>query len=159
LKKPSLHRRATTLLCLLIPCIIGITSIFVLKIQVLAIGDAGYCFRVKNGDTIALSYTHSMYKVPVIERFKVENGMLELFHVETSDAALEYFGIEGKGINNVRTSVKEFTIPTVSVGHHLLSVSGKNILLGSIKTKDQKIQISLNKQSFASYLINSIWRR
>ncbi|HPH42758.1 MAG TPA: hypothetical protein PLL73_09935, partial [Syntrophorhabdaceae bacterium] len=61
--------------------------------------------------------------------------------------------------NNVRTSVKEFTIPTVSVGHHLLSVSGKNILLGSIKTKDQKIQISLNKQSFASYLINSIWRR
>jgi len=154
-----LHRRVITLLCLLLLCIIVVILFFILKIQVLVIGDAGYFFRVTNGNIITLSYTHSMYNVPVIERLKVENGTLELFHVETSDAALEYFGIEGKKAKNVKISIKEFTIPAVSVGHHVLSVKGYDIILGDVKTKDQKIRVSINKQSFASYFINSIWRQ
>lgn len=152
-----MHRRVTSPLCLFLLCIIVVILFFILKIQVLAIGDAGYFFRVTNGDIVTLSYTHSMYNVPVIERLKVENGTLELFRVESSDAALEYFGIEGK--KNVKISVKEFVIPAVSVGHHVLSVKGHDILLGNVKTKDQKIHVSIKKQSFASYFINSIWRQ
>jgi len=99
-----------------------------------------------------------MYGVPVTERLRVESGSLELFHVITSDAALEYFGIEGKDENNVKNSLKEFTIPTGSVGQHTLSVQGHEILLSNIRTKGQKIHINIIKQPLASYYIDSIWR-
>lgn len=155
MKKTSWYRGVIILLCLLLSFGIAI----VIKIQVLKIGDAGLFFIVENGDILTLSYTHSMYKVPVIERLKVENGVLELFHVETSDAALEYFGIKGKDVNNVENHIKEFIIPAVSVGHHKLSVRGHDILLSDVKANDQKIHISIIKQSFASYFINSIWRQ
>ena len=99
-----------------------------------------------------------MYGVPVAERLRVENGRLELFHVKTSDAALEYFGIEGRDENNVKNSLKEFTIPAESVGRHTLSIQEDQILLRDIRTKDQKIHISITKQPLASYYIDSIWR-
>jgi hypothetical protein len=66
----------------------AIILVLQIEVQVLKIGGSGLFFRVKNGNIISLKYMHSMYGVPVIERLRVENGRLELFHVKTSDAAL-----------------------------------------------------------------------
>jgi hypothetical protein len=159
LKKPSRHGRTTViLLCLLLCISVAIVAVLLIKVQVLKIGDFGPFFRVVNGNIITLRYTHSMYGVSVTERLRVENGCLELFHVVTSDAALEYFGIEGKDENNVKNSLKEFTIPKESVGRHTLSIQGHEILLSNIRTKDQKIHIIIIKQPLVSYYIDSIWR-
>jgi len=158
LKKPTRHRGVIVLLCLLLCISVAIIAVLLIQVQVLKIGDSGLFFRVINGNIITLRYTHSMYGVPVTERLRVENGRLELFHVITSDAALEYFGIEGKDENNVKNSLKEFTIPTGSVGQHTLSVQGHEILLSNIRTKGQNIHINIIKQPLASYYIDSIWR-
>jgi len=158
LKKLTRHRGVIVLLCLLLCISVSIIAVLLIQVQVLKIGDSGLFFRVINGNIITLRYTHSMYGVPVTERLRVESGSLELFHVITSDAALEYFGIEGKDENNVKNSLKEFTIPTGSVGQHTLSVQGHEILLSNIRTKGQKIHINIIKQPLASYYIDSIWR-
>lgn len=158
MKKPPGHRRAIILLCLLLCISVPVIAVLLIQVQVLEIGDSGLIFRVINGNIITLRYTHSMYGVPVTERLRVEDGRLELFHVETNDAALEYFGIEGKGENNAKNSLKEFTIPAGSVGRHTLSVKGHEILLSDIRTKDQKIHISITKQPLVSYYTDSIWR-
>ncbi|MCX5810224.1 MAG: hypothetical protein NTX36_12795 [Proteobacteria bacterium] len=158
MKKPTRHRRVNVLLCLLLCISVAIIAVLLIQVQVLKIGDSGLFFRVINGNIITLRYTHSMYGVPVTERLRVENGRLELFHVITSDAALEYFGIEGKDENNVKNSLKEFTIPAESVGRHMLSVQGHEILLSDIRTKGQKIHISIIKQPLVSYYKDSIWR-
>ena len=158
MKKLTRHRGVIVLLCLLLCISVSIIAVLLIQVQVLKIGDSGLFFRVINGNIITLRYTHSMYGVPVTERLRVESGSLELFHVTTSDAALEYFGIEGKDENNVKNSLKEFTIPTGSVGQHTLSVQGHEILLSNIRTKGQKIHINIIKQPLASYYIDSIWR-
>jgi hypothetical protein len=158
LKKPSTRRRAIALLCLMLCISTAIILVLQIEVQVLKIGGSGFFFRVKNGNIISLKYMHSMYGVPVIERLRVENGRLELFHVKTSDAALEYFGIQGKDENNVKNSLKEFTIPAGSVGQHTLTVHGQEIILSSIHTKDQKIHIYIIKQPLVSYCRDSVWR-
>jgi len=117
-------------------CFCFFIALLPIEVRVLRIGDDGPFFRVINGDVITLRYTHSMYGVPVKERLRVENGHFELFHIETSDAALEYFCIESKDESNVKNSLKEFTIPAKSVGRHTLSVQGHAILLSNIRTKD-----------------------
>lgn len=159
MKKLPGHRRTVILLCLLLCIGVTATTVLLTRVQILEIGDPGLHLRVTNGNIVALRYTHSMYGVPVTERLRVENGRLELFHVETTDAALEYFGIEGKGVNNVNNSLKKFTIPAESVGRHMLSVKGFDVLLSDICTKDQRIHISIKEQPLVSYYIESIWRQ
>ena len=68
--------------------------------QVLEIGRAGPHVWVCEGDLVSLHYTQSMYGVPVEERLRVEAGRLVLFEVVSSDAALEYLGIETRGPHN-----------------------------------------------------------
>ncbi len=159
MKKASRQRRAVSLLCLLLCIGATVTVVMLTRVQVLEIGNSGILLRVTNGNIIALRYIHSMYGVPVTERLKVENGRLELFQVETTDAALEYFGIERKGVNNVNHSLREFTIPAESVGRHMLSVKGYDILLSDICAKGQRIHVSIKEQPLVSYYIESIWRR
>lgn len=159
MKKSSRRRRITAvLLCLLLCVSAACFAVLLIKVQILKIGDSGIFFRVINGNIITLRYTHSMYGVPVTERLRVENGRLELFHVKTSDAALEYFGIEEKGENNVKNSLKEFIIPADSVGQHSLSVQGHEISLSNIPAESKKIYITIVKQPLILYLFKSCWR-
>lgn len=124
----------------------------------LKIGDNGPSYRVSRGEVIALRYTHSMYGVPVIERLRVEDGYLELFSVATSDAALEYYGIDSKEEQNVKRTVKEFSIPKGSVGGHTLSVRGDIIPFTTLHDEHTNIRIRLVQQPLLLYFINSLWR-
>ena len=158
MKKPSGHRGIKLLLCLLLCISIFSFAGLLINIQVLKIGDNGSSYRVSRGEVITLRYTHSMYGVPVIERLRVEDGYLELFSVTTSDAALEYYGIDSKEEQNVKRTVKEFSIPKGSVGGHSLSVRGNTIPFATLHDEHTSIHIRLVRQPFLLYFINSLWR-
>ena len=97
---------------------------FGVRPQVLEVGRSGANIWVRDGELVRLQYTQSMYAVPVEERFRVEGGRLVLFEVVSSDAALEYLGIETKGAGNAKNIVQEFFVPAHSVGGYRLSASG-----------------------------------
>jgi len=132
-----------------------------LRPQVLEVGRAGPRIWVSDGDLLSLRYTQSMYGVPVEERLRVEHGSLVLFEVVSTDAALEYLGIEARGANNARRVLQDFCIPADSVGNHVLFVAGRSILLSSVAAEGGSIRIRLVRQPFFIYLIHQLrepWR-
>jgi hypothetical protein len=131
---------------------------FVVRVQALQVGDSGPVFSVKEGEVFSLCYTQSMYNVPVTERFKVENGRFILFHVISRDAALEYFGIERKDVNNVRRALVEFSIPQASVGKHALLIQKREIGLRDFAGQDELIRVRLEKIPIISYVAKRVWR-
>ena len=131
---------------------------FVVRVQVLQVGDGGPGFRLAEGETFSLCYIQSMYGVPVTEKFRVEKGHLLLFHVISSDAALEYFGIERKEENNVRRTLVEFSIPRASVGKHVLTVRDREIRLGDLGGQGEPIRIRMARMPFIMYSATQVWR-
>lgn len=116
----------------------------VFNMQVVEVGENGICLLVKKGDIISHEFIHSMYDVPVVERFKVENGSLNLFHVDSpSDAALEYYMIEKRNEGNVNRAISEFCIPTSSIGKHILKINDKSISIATSQTGDRCVRIRL----------------
>jgi hypothetical protein len=95
-----------------------------------------------------------MYGVPVEERLRIERGRLILFEVVSSDAALEYLGIEARGANNARRVLQEFSIPADSIGNHVLFIDGRRIPLSSVPAEGGSIHIRLIRQPVFSYLIH-----
>ncbi len=139
--------------------VVGCVAIgFVVRVQVLQVGDGGPVFRVAEGEVFSLCYTQSMYGVPVTEKFRVEKGQLTLFHVISSDAALEYFGIERKEENNVRRELVEFSIPWASVGKHVLTVKDREIRLGDLSGQGEHIRIRMAEMPIISYVAKRVWR-
>lgn len=129
--------------------------------MVIEIGGTGPRLLVREGDVISLHYTQSMYGVPVTERLRVQDGRLVLFEVVSSEAALEYFGIETKGADNVRRVLQEFSIPADSVGNHVLAAGGRRIPLASIPAEEGSILIRLARPPLFIYWIHSLrelWR-
>ena len=129
--------------------------------QGVEVGRAGPHIWVSDGDLLSLHYTQSMYGVPVEERLRVERGRLMLFEVVSTDAALEYLGIETRGANNARRVLQEFSIPADSVGNHVLFVDGRRIPLSSVPSEAGSIRIRLVRQPFFIYLIHQLrelWR-
>lgn len=122
--------------------------------QILEVGRAGLFFWVREGDLVCLHYTQSMYGVPVEERFRVKGGRLALFEIVSSDAALEYLGIESRGADNASRVLREFSIPADSVGDHLLTVGVHRILLKSVPADRGRILIRLVRQPLLIYLIH-----
>jgi hypothetical protein len=94
-----------------------------------------------------------MYGVPVEERFRIEGGRLVLFEVLTTDAALEYLGIETRGAGNTGRVLQEFSVPADSVGDHVLAVGDRSISLRSIPADQGRILIRLVRQPLLGYLI------
>jgi hypothetical protein len=123
---------------------------------VLEIGRQGPRRLVREGDLISLRYTQSMYGVPVTEHLRVEGGRLVLFEVESTDAALEYLGIETKGPHNVNRVLQEFSIPADSMGSHMLAVGGHCIPLSSVPADEGRIRIRLARPPLFIYLIHSL---
>jgi hypothetical protein len=129
--------------------------------NVLEVGRAGPHVWVREGDLVSLHYTQSMYGVPVEERLRVEAGRLVLFEVVSSDAALEYLGIETKGPNNVKRILQGFSIPADSMGNHVLRVGDRRIPLASSPADEGRIHIRLTRPLLFIYLIHpltELWR-
>ena len=129
--------------------------------QVLEIGRAGPHVWVREGDVVSLHYIQSMYGVPVEERLRVEAGRLVLFEVVSSDAALEYLGIETRGPHNASRVLQEFSIPAASVGNHVLCVGDHRIPLAAVPADDGRILVRLARPPLFTYLIHhlrELWR-
>lgn len=119
---------------------------------VLEVGGRGPRIWVGEGDLVCLQYTQSMYGVAVEERFRVEGGRLALFEVASTEAALEYLGIEARGADNARRVLQEFSIPAGSVGDYFLSAGGRRIALASVPAENGRIRIHLSRQPLIVYL-------
>jgi hypothetical protein len=153
----SRYRSARLLyLCLFVVGVL--TAGFLLRFQVLKIGNEGPCVPVSEGDVISLRYTHSMYGVPVEERLRVEGRRLVLFHVVTSDAALEYYGIEGRDEGNTRRVLDQFNIPRDSVGGQTLTVRSRRIVLRDLPGEQGNVTIRLAREPILLYVVYCIWR-
>lgn len=124
--------------------------------QILEVGRSGPFFWVREGDLVCLHYTQSMYAVPVEERFRVEGGRLVLFEILSTDAALEYLGVESRGAGNANSVLREFSVPADSVGDHMLTVGDRRISLKSVPTDQDRIYIRLVRQPLLIYLIHRL---
>jgi len=123
-----------------------LTARWVFHLQVVEVGENGSYFSVKDEDIISHEFIHSMYDVLVVERFKVWDGSLILFHVDSpSDAALEYYMIEKRHEGNVNCNISEFCIPTSSIGRHILKIKNQSISLGVSQTRGRQVCIRLTR--------------
>jgi hypothetical protein len=124
--------------------------------QILEVGRGGPRIWVGEGEVVSLHYTQSMYGVPVEERLRVEAGRLVLFEVVSSDAALEYLGIETRGPNNASRILQEFFLAADSVGGQVLEVGRRRIPLSSVPSDDGRIRVRLARPPLFTYLIHHI---
>jgi hypothetical protein len=151
-------RRRGLLLCPLV-CLGGFALLAaLLPVRVLSTGERGPLSKVSVGDTFTLRYTHSMYGVDVRENFRIGHEDFTLYHVDSSQAALEYFGIEHSGPENVQNTLRSFTIPGGSVGRHELLVNDCRIQLHSLRGKSDPVTVTLERMSLLTYLMHSLRR-
>jgi hypothetical protein len=130
-----------------------------IDIRIIEIGASGLSIPVKNGDVMTHTFIHSMYDVPVIERFRIENDGMHLFHVDSeSGAALEYYGIENRHENNVSRRIQEFSIPVDSIGSHVLSIGNRHIFLSDLNEGGHSIRIRLTRLPAIVNGVNFLWR-
>jgi hypothetical protein len=156
-KQMGMQRRRFVLYPLL--CLGGfVFLISLLPVQVLSVGERGPLWKVSAGDTFTLRYRHSMYGVEVRENFRIGREDFTLYLVDSSEAALEYFGIEHSGPNNVRRTLQTFTVPGGSVGHHEILLKDRRIQLRSLGGEQDPITIRLVRMSLLEYLVRSLRR-
>jgi hypothetical protein len=129
-----------------------------LPVAALSIEERGPLWKVSAGDTFTLRYTHSMYGVEVREHFRIDQEDFTLYHVDSSEAVLEYFGIEHSGPNNVRRTLQAFTIPGGSVGHHELLLNACRIQLHTLRGERASITVRLVRMSLFMYLMRTLRR-
>jgi hypothetical protein len=129
-----------------------------LPVAALSIEERGPLWKVSAGDTFTLRYTHSMYGVEVREHFRIDQEDFTLYHVDSSEAVLEYFGIEHSGPNNVRRTLQAFTIPGGSVGHHELLLNACRIQLHTLRGERAPITVRLVRMSLFMYLMRTLRR-
>ncbi len=132
--------------------------ISLLPVQVLSVGERGPLWKVSAGDTFTLRYTHSMYGVEVRENFRIGQEDFTLYQVDSSEAALEYFGIEHSGPNNVRRTLQTFTVPGGSVGRHEILLKDRRIQLRSLGGERNPITVRLVRMSLLEYLAHNLRR-
>lgn len=132
--------------------IILLTIGFSFRIKLVEVGDQQLFFEVKDGDILSHEFTHSIYNVPVIEHIRIDQKSLHLFHVTSpSDAALEYYMIEGKHEFNVNSKIEEFYIPTASIGEHRLRINDQVVLNSIFRAQEGSVRIRLTRLSLISY--------
>lgn len=129
-----------------------------MPVRALSVGDRGPLWKVSEGDTFTLRYTHSMYGVEVRENFRIGQEDFTLYQVDSSEAALEYFGIEHSGPNNVRRTLQTFTVPGGSVGHHEILLKDRRIQFRSLGGERNPIAVRLVRMSLLEYLVHNLRR-
>ena len=140
-------------------CILGAPlAISFFRVQAICVGDPGLLLRVSPGDLFTLRYTHSMYGVEVEEKFRVGSGVFTLYHVNSSPAALEYFGTEHPESGNTSRSLNGFSIPAASVGNHRLLLKGRDLELRPLARQRDSIPVRLVTLNPFKYLLHPFWR-
>ena len=129
-----------------------------LPVQVLSVGERGPLWRISPGDTFTLRYTHSMYGVEVRENFRIDPEDFTLYWVEASAAALEYFGVDSSGPNNVHRTLKTFTIPAGSMGNHELRLNDCRIQLRALAEERGDTTVRMVRMNLLKYLMNVLRR-
>jgi hypothetical protein len=121
---------------------------------VLEIGNGRHSIPVSKGEVFRHSYVQSMYDVPVTEKFQIEDGYFRLIQVVTdSDAVLAYLGLERGKEPNAAGRFVEFTVPLGSIGNHVISVSGRDIPLGTGENQTGSTTVKLRMMTWAEYLL------
>jgi hypothetical protein len=161
------HRVLAHLLCFAVLITAVAFMVIFVDSQVIEIRGPGLFYPVENGDTVTHAFVHSMYDVPVFERFRIENAAMHLFHVNSvSDAALEYYGIENRHESNVDRRITEFCIPIDSIGSHVLFIGNHAICLYfersqtafSLNPGEHRICVRLSRRPAVINWVNSLWR-
>ncbi len=124
--------------------------------QVLEVGRTGEQVPVRTGEVVTLRYTQSMYGTPVEERLRVEDGRLVLFEVAASDACLEYLRIETHGPGNAAAALDRFTVPSDSVGGHVLAVGGRELRLADAPAEDGRVTVRLTRAARWTTIVHRI---
>ncbi len=152
--------RARTLILLLLFCIAALGAVALSKhLLVVQIDGLDVVVPVSEGEEFFRTYVHSMYEVPVTEKFRIEDGRFRLVHVQSqSDAVLAYLGIEGKDEPNADETLTEFSIAAASIGNHVLRFQDREISLGTGEVRDGSIKIKLTRISLLTYFARLIWR-
>jgi len=146
-------QRKRFLLYPLLLCLGGFAVwVSLIPVAVLSVGETGPLRKVVSGDTFILRYTHSMYGVEVRENFRIGPEDFTLYGVDSSPAVLEYFGIESPGPNNVRRTLKAFTVPAASAGDHELRLSGCRVRLAAWGEEQGQTTVNLARMSLIRYL-------
>ncbi len=125
---------------------------YFINLQTLMIGSNDVFFAVKPGDVFIHKFVHSMYDVEVKEKFLIGSDGFTLFHVETSDSALEYYAIEGRHENNVNRRFNDILIPSESMGRHSIEINNHILNLEKFSGRSRHIRIKLEKMPLVSYL-------
>jgi hypothetical protein len=140
-------------------CLGGVVLLAALiPVHVLSVGDPEVLWKVSAGDTFTLRYTHSMYGVEVRENFRIGQDDFTLYQVDSSEAALEYFGIEHAGPNNVLRTLQTFTIPGGSVGNHELLLKDRRLLFRELRGERDDTTVKLVRMSLLEYLMHTLRR-
>ena len=140
--------------------IAGLAAAFIsIDTPVIEIGESRRCIAVKTGDSMTHTFIHSMYDVPVFERFRIENDGMHLFHVDSESlAALEYYDIENRLENNVSRRIQEFSIPAESIGSHVLIIGNRQISLSGLKDGERSTPVRLTRRPAIVNRVNFLWR-
>ncbi len=126
---------------------------------VVKIGSPEVMVPVSEGDVFFRTYMHSMYQVPVSEKFRIEDGHLRLVHVQTqSEAVLAYLGVEGKNEPNVDGQFTEFFVSAASIGNHVLRFHDRDIALGTREDREGNIKVELARIALFRHLADLVWR-
>ncbi len=158
-ESPGQGARRRGFLAVVLFLILGISFVLTFfQTQMLSAGGTGVLLKASPGDLFTLRYTHSMYGVEVNESFLIGSGDFTLFHVSTSEAALEYFGLEHAGKDNVRRTLKAFRIPRDSVGNHKLLFKDRVLELAPLAGEADSVSVKLIRVSVFKYLINTLRR-
>jgi hypothetical protein len=156
-RQKGMRRRRFLLYPLL--CLGGfVFLVSLIPVRVLSVGDSGPLWKVTAGDTFTLRYIHSMYGAEVRENFRIGHENFTLYQVDSSEAALEYFGIEHSGPDNVRRTLQTFTIPGGSVGHHELLLNDRRIQLHDLRGERDSTTVRLVRMSLLEYLMHTLGR-
>jgi hypothetical protein len=151
-------RQRVLLFCLLFFVVGGTSSVLSSQVQALRVGNPGLLLRVSSGDLFTLRYTHSMYGVEVEEKFRVGSGVFTLFHVRSSAAALEYFGIERSESGNAVRDLDAFSIPTASTGNHRLLLKDRDLQIRALAGSRDSVPVRLVHLTLFNYLFHPLWR-
>jgi hypothetical protein len=108
-----------------------------------------------------LSYTHSIYQVPVVEEFEAKHSTIQLREISTrSWGVVEYYGIQGtlkRDRGEIRIGPLDFKLPKLSlmVGYtaeHQLALGDQTYALYKMVEPGGMLSIEVHSLSIAHYL-------
>jgi hypothetical protein len=152
--------RIRTLVLLLLSFAAALLAVGLWKdLLAVKIGNPEVMVPVSEGDVFFHTYIHSMYQVPVSEKFRIEYGHFRLVHVQTqSDAVIAYLGLEGKNEPNAHGNFREFSVPAASIGDHVLRFNDRDVPLGTHEGRDGTIHVKLARVPVLTYFAHLVWR-